>query len=190
MQSAATISAATRGPRHPARPAGAHRPAGIPALARLAPRAFLPARRAVLDVPGDRSGDLLRVRGGSSSRRCGSCSGRRRDTARVPAPRPGEAAQIARRGRRDRHTCCRRRGRRRCPGSRLHGAPPALALRRHQPCDDESVLRSDPLRDPGREQALRHELPVDRLDAQRRGRDGQGDAACDRGRRRTASRSR
>ncbi len=72
----------------------------------------------------------------------------------------------------------------RAAGIRLRGAPSALALRPRQPRDDEPVLRSDPLRDPGCVQALRHDLRVDGLDAQRRGRDGQGDAARDRGRRR------
>ena len=62
----------------------------------------------------------------------------------------------------------------------LPRAPSALALRLRQPCDHEPVLRPDPLRHPGRVQALRRHLRVDGLAAQRRRRDGEGDAAGDR----------
>ena len=75
-----------RGPRDPARPAGSDRPAGVPALAGLAPCALVPAGRSVLDVPGDRGGDLRRARGRDrSSRRCGSCNDRPRDGRRRPS---------------------------------------------------------------------------------------------------------
>ena len=45
-----------RGSRDRARAARARRSAGLPALARLAPRDHLPAERPLLDVPGDRAG--------------------------------------------------------------------------------------------------------------------------------------
>src|SRR4029078_8215914 len=42
-----------------------HRPAGVPALARLAACALLPTRRPLLDVPADRGGHLWRPRRGA-----------------------------------------------------------------------------------------------------------------------------
>jgi hypothetical protein len=57
------ISRATGGHRHPARPASSDRPAGVPALARLASRPLVPSAGSVLDVQAIESGDLLPVRG-------------------------------------------------------------------------------------------------------------------------------
>ena len=179
-RSAAT-SLGARGPRDPARAAGPDRPAGVPALARLAARALLPARRPLLDVPGDRGGDLRRARARRSSpRRSGSCGGRRRDaTSRSTG---AQLLALARRRRRPRSALPAPRGAAAgvgLPAARIRaGASSSSTTRRRT---RSSSRRATGSRTRARTSAST--LRVDGLEAQRRGRDGARDAAGDHARR-------
>ena len=166
------------GPRDHARPARAGWTLSHHlAVARLAPRHHLPAERPLLDIPGDRGRPVLRPgRAGRAGNHHRSCAGRRRDRSvrplRAPAPR-GQPCACARgpRGCGNRDAAA--------AGGFLRGHPrwrfvfvnhattnPFFVPARYGIADAASLLRS--------------RLRVDRVEAQRRRGDGDGDAARDR----------